>query len=261
MSAARPLARVRRMGRALLRAPSPSRLAIAARMLRDAYLDHVFERASPLPLLDDDVLQRIYSRELVMPPRKLLMQPGNQTIEGLFFIVSLAKALDVEEIFEIGTYNGLTTWCLARNLPECIVHTLDLPANERPEFELEPTDLANRMAFDRRIFEQLAAPGRIEQRWGDSAKFDFEPFRGRCDLVYVDGAHSEPYVESDTKHALQMVTDRGAIVWDDYWRQVGGVRRVLDRLDIELFRIPGTRLVVHLTPTAAARLAAGAART
>lgn len=259
-SAGTTIARVRRVCRALLRAPSPARAAIGLRMLRDLWLDHVFDRSSPLPPLSDDVLERINAHEIVMPPRSLLMQPGNQTIEGLFFIVSLAKVLDAREIFEIGTYNGLTAWCLARNLPDSVVHTLDLPAQNQPRLQLEESDAANRIHFEQRIYESLDAPGRVRQHWGDSAEFDFEPFSERCDLVYVDGAHSEPYVASDTKHALNMLSEGGAVVWDDYWRQVSGVRHVLDGLDLELYRVRGTRLVVHLTPVALSRLKGGTSR-
>lgn len=252
--------RRRRVGLALVRAPSPRRIGIAIRSVRDAWLDHVFDRSSPISPLAPDVLARIYASEVVMPPRNLLMRPGAQTIEGLFFISSLAKALEAKELFEIGTFTGLTTWCLARNLPDAVVHTLDLPPDQTPQLELEPSDLGNRRDIPRRTFEDLPAPGRVVQHWGDSAKFDFGPFQSACDLVYVDGAHSEPYVESDSANALRMVSSRGAVVWDDYWRHVGGVRRVLDRLEVKMFRVPSTRLVVYVSPPAARALGVEAPR-
>jgi hypothetical protein len=53
------------------------------------------------------------------------------------------------------------------------------------------------------------------------------------------------------------VSEHGAVVWDDYWRQVSGVKRVLDRKSgLELCRIKGTRLVVYLTRGAVSRLEA-----
>lgn len=54
-------------------------------------------------------------------------------------------------------------------------------------------------------------------------------------------------MRADTANALDMASDRGAVVWDDYWHNVEGVRRVLDaRPDLDLHRVPGTRLVLHL---------------
>lgn len=32
------------------------------------------------------------------------MMPGTQTVEGLLFLASLARALDARELFEIATY-------------------------------------------------------------------------------------------------------------------------------------------------------------
>lgn len=188
------------------------------------------------------------------------MMPGTQTVEGLLFLGSLARALDARELFEIGTYNGLTTWCLAENLPGACVHTLDLPPEETPSLELERGDHSNRRGFAQRLYQATPPQARVVEHFGDSATFDFTPWRGRCDLVYVDGAHSEPYVRSDTANALEMLSDRGAVVWDDYWHNVEGVRRVLDsRRDLDLHRVPGTRLVVHLRAAALARVSGSAA--
>jgi hypothetical protein len=50
------------------------------------------------------------------------------------------------------------------------------------------------------------------------------------------------------------VRESGAIVWDDYWRRIDGVPPILNELSVPLFRVPGTRLVVHFAPGALARL-------
>lgn len=234
----------------------PREVARRAGILAGTFRDHQFERSSPLPPLPPDLARTIYNHEVTMPPFHYLEGPGTQTIPGLFFLISLSKALTVGTVFEIGTYTGLTTWALARNLPDAEVHTLDLPVGERPAMDLEVTDEANRLEpVHEHVYEVEPHEGHVTQHWGDSADFVFSPWTGRCDLVYVDGAHSEPYVRSDTAHALEMLSERGAVVWDDYWRQVDGVPRVLHGLGgVELFRVPGTRLVVHMAPGAAAAL-------
>ena len=217
-------------------------------ILRRQYLNHRFDRRSPLEPLPDRLLSRIYDHEVTLPPRRLLMQPGAQTIDGLLFVVSLASALDVRSVFEIGTFTGVTTWTLARNLPEASVHTLDIPPSDTAEWSLEKDDV-HRGSEENLVYKRLPAVGEITQHWSDSATFDFSPLYDEIDLVYIDGAHSEPYVRSDTDHALRMMSSRGAVVWDDYWRLSPGVVKVLhERSDIGLHRIPGTRLVVHLGP-------------
>jgi predicted O-methyltransferase YrrM len=204
------------------------------------------------------LLNALHSPEIVLPPRKHLEKPGGQTIEGLVFIAGLVRALEVTSAFEIGTFDGVTTWTLARNMSSGVVDTLDLPAGERTELALEDTDEEVRGLVSGHVYDELPHPATIQQHWGDSASFDFSEWNGACDLVYIDGAHSEPYVESDTRNAFEMLSERGAIVWDDYWRQVDGVPRVLHKLAAPRpRRIPGTRLVVHLTPKSRGTLAPG----
>ncbi len=248
------------MGRARAYAAllKPDEVRRRARILRGNFLNHQFERTSPLEPLPEALSQRIYSTEIALPPRRLLGDAGSQSVDGLFFLLSLAKVMDAREVFEIGTFKGVTTWCLARNLPSATVNTLDLPLDQHPRLELEETDAPNREREPEPLaYEALDKPGTVVQHWGDSATFDFSPWRNRCDLVYIDGAHSEPYVRSDTKNAFEMLAENGAVVWDDYWRQVRGVPLVLNELrhELQVYRVPGTRLVVHLTPRLLQRLA------
>jgi len=229
---------------------SPQYLARLARTAIASVLDALYERDSPLAELDQRYLSSIYGFEVTLPPRRFML-PGNQSVSGLVFLVSLARAIDARSIFEIGTYNGLTAWCLARNLASSTVHTLDLPSSAAPLLPLFEGDPGNRIAFPTHVYEVLPHEGRVVQEWGDSARFDFAPWRGRCDLVYVDGAHSPEYVESDTRNAFEMLSPTGAIVWDDYRRSVPGVAAVLDRVQrvqaLDLARIPQTRLVAYLS--------------
>jgi predicted O-methyltransferase YrrM len=220
-------------------------------------LDEQFWNDSPLQEVESGLLSRILRHEVVVPPPSLIL-PGNQSHQGLVFLASLAMSLDARTVFEIGTYNGLTAWCLARNVPAATVYTLDLPTEQTPLLPLFETDPSNRRSFDRRIYEVLPAEGRVVQLWGDSASFNFDSWRSRCDLVYVDGAHSRAYVESDTNRALEMLSPAGAIVWDDYWRGIPEVAAVLDqRTDLNIRRVPGTRLVLHLTEAARTQVTRG----
>lgn len=240
------------MSRSLL---PPGAFTHGLKILRRAFLDDQFERKSRLIALSPELLNAAYTPEIVLPPRRHIEKPGGQTLEGLVFLASLVRALDVKAAFEIGTFDGVTTWTLARNMRAGVVDTLDLPAGEPAELAIEDTDEEVRCLLSGHVYDDLPHPAAIEQHWGDSASFDFSAWSGRCDLVYIDGAHSEPYVESDTRNAFAMLSGRGAIVWDDYWRLVQGVPKVLHGLAAPRpRRVPGTRLAVHLTPKAEAHM-------
>jgi predicted O-methyltransferase YrrM len=220
-----------------------------------AVLDHRFERNSPLPVLPAEAAQSLRSNEEVTLPPPVWTAPGNQSYSGLTFLVQLGHFLGARRVFEIGTYNGATAWCLARNLEEAQVHTLDLPLEQDPALAYGVSDAGNRRPFEQRAYEALPLHGgRVVQHWGDSATFDFAPWRGSVDLVYVDGAHSHEYARADSRTAFELVRDSGAIVWDDYWRRIPGVPAALHELSVPLFRVPETRLVVYFGPEALRRL-------
>jgi len=222
-----------------------------------AVLDYRFEHRSPLPILDQRTLELLRSNEELTFPSPLWAAPGNQSYSGLALLVELGRFLNARHVFEIGTYNGATAWCLARNLPGSEVHTLDLPLESDPALAYGVSDVTNRIPFTRRAYEELPLRGSsVVQHWGDSATFDFAPWRDSIDLVYVDGAHSREYVRADTATAFELVRESGAIVWDDYWRRIDGVRAVLDEVSAEVFRLPGTRLVAHFAPEALRRIRA-----
>jgi predicted O-methyltransferase YrrM len=159
-------------------------------------------------------------------------------------------------VFEIGTSLGVTAFNIGLNLAEGgIAYTLDLPSiavNEgwvRMGYNVSISDrkmiFANRQP---RRFLSSTVEARVSQLYGDSATFDYSPYKGRCDMVFVDGAHSIEYVESDTKAAFQLVRQGGLVVWHDYndgffWPDV---HRYLNRFarDHVIHRIRGTMFAV-----------------
>jgi hypothetical protein len=208
-----------------------------------------FDANSPIARLPEEIGSRIFSHEITFPPLRLL-EDGNQSLDGMAALVGLAQLIGARTIFEIGTYNGVMAYTLAQNLPHVHVHTLDLPPEKDPVLPLEAGDDYHIQARTSRVYENTAVSSRITQHYGDSAEFDFEPYVGACELVYIDGAHSYEYVKNDTQIANRLLNHKGAIVWDDYWMNVSGVPEYLHSLDAEeralLYRIPRTRLVVRL---------------
>ncbi|HEV2815305.1 MAG TPA: class I SAM-dependent methyltransferase [Solirubrobacteraceae bacterium] len=166
---------------------------------------------------------------------------------------ALGRGLGAASFFEIGTSHGRTAWTLARNDPSLEVYTLDVPLDRSADataLPLAPDDARFFRPADACgiAFRDTPEAARITQLWGDSATFDFSPFHGRMDLVYVDGAHTYEYVSSDTERALAMLSPRGTIAWDDYtinpgvYACVNEVARTLDRPVYHLF---GTRMALY----------------
>jgi len=40
---------------------------------------------------------------------------------------------------------------------------------------------------------------------GDSASFDWAPYEGTLDFIFIDGAHSQEYVLSDSRQAFRLL--------------------------------------------------------
>ncbi|MBO0768040.1 MAG: class I SAM-dependent methyltransferase [Solirubrobacterales bacterium] len=166
-------------------------------------------------------------------------------------VAALCQALEARTFFEIGTNRGRTAWTVAHNNPDCEVYTLDLPGREAiadVELGLNASDRDFFVGeWDRgEAYQGTPEAARITTLAGDSANFDFSPYAGQMDVVFVDGAHSYEYVANDTRKALDLLSPTGTIIWDDY-PAIPGVYRYLNEtsFDRPLRHIYETRLVVY----------------
>lgn len=174
---------------------------------------------------------------------------GNISLLELVVIVSLVRRLRPQLSFEIGTFDGRTTLNIALNQePGSQVMTLDLPRDGLSRVQL-PLANADRKFIDKPAsgmrFAGKPTPAQITQLYGDSSTYDFAPYHGMVDLMFVDGSHSYDYVKSDTEAALRMVHERGGvIIWHDYdtpywW----GVTQALNELQASHASCAGIRHV------------------
>ena len=160
---------------------------------------------------------------------------GNITPSELMIIAAFVKQLQPMRCFEIGTFDGRTTENMAANQPDAgKCFTLDLPPEgaDKTSLPLASGDKTyiNKPVSGVRISAQTRS-GKITQLYGDSGTFDFTPYYGQVDLMFVDGSHSYEYVLSDTEAAYKMVKPGGLILWHDYdSRWWPGVTRALNQL-------------------------------
>ena len=167
-------------------------------------------------------------------------------------LAALVGGLGCRTFFEIGTNRGRTTWTVARSNPELTLYTLDVPIGQTPDTIALALHEVDRMVFRDsscgEAFRDTPEGERITQLWGDSATFDFSPYAGGIDCVYIDGSHSYEYARSDTAKALAMLSPYGAIVWDDYGNFPGVYRAVLEFAgthDHPVHHLLGTRYAVY----------------
>jgi hypothetical protein len=188
---------------------------------------------APVPVLPTVALGRLVPANAMVFLREPHAHDGNVTLLELWTIASVTRALAPRASFEIGTFNGRTALNLAANSPPgAVTYTLDLPAEEIDAARL-PIEVQERRFVMKPVSGELIARSgaglTIEQLYGDSAAFDFEPYRGAIDLVFVDGSHSYEYVLNDSARALEMIGGRGIVLWHDYGG-FPGVTRALDEL-------------------------------
>ncbi len=147
-------------------------------------------------------------------------------------LCALVKQTNPAKIVEIGTHQGWTIANLALNAPPgCEITTLDISSVTAGNAEIQ------------KIFES----SHINFITVDSTKFDFSPFYGAVDFIFIDGSHLEADVEKDSEAALKMISSRGVIVWHDHNLKLPGVVNCLHRLSeqISICHILGTTLAFH----------------
>jgi predicted O-methyltransferase YrrM len=177
---------------------------------------------------------------------------GNVSLLELLVIARLVAWQKPECVFEIGTFDGRTTLNIAANMDGEVL-TLDLPASEVAATQL-PIDPSDANYIDKPAsgtrFHGRPESRRIRQLFGDSATFDFSEWRGRVDLVFIDGAHSREYVLNDSDRARSLLRASGGIIlWHDYDASFDGVTDAVHeiaRSGLTVRHIGGTSLAIAL---------------
>jgi|SRR5579871_1757589 len=177
---------------------------------------------------------------------------GGLSLLETFLLVSVAKVVGAERIFEIGTFLGTTTLNLALNVSESAeILTLDMNEDQAASADQHSADialtkkhLASSEALD---FLKTPLSSKVKILTGDSTKFDFSPWTAAVDMVFIDGGHDFSTVKSDTEHAFQLVrTDRpSCVLWHDYRNpEYSGLTYYLEELSVEreIFHIEDTML-------------------
>jgi predicted O-methyltransferase YrrM len=213
---------------------------------------HESREKEELPLV---ALSALVQEPVALDIREIDAVDGNLTERELITICRLIRVSHPNTLFEFGTFDGRTTLNMAANSgPASKVYTLDLPRGRAgttaaPIHRDEIQYATGQTSGER--FRGTDAATHIVQLEGDSGTFDFSPFKGRMDFVFIDASHTFEYVVNDSLHAIEMLgAGGGAIVWHDYGRW-DGVTAALNELRR---RHPAFNDVVHVAGTTLAVL-------
>jgi predicted O-methyltransferase YrrM len=128
-----------------------------------------------------------------------------------YFLCRLASALNTKRYFEIGTWLGLSARNISDNLDDTAeIFSLDIPF-DHPDMAI--------FNIPEHIFGHYARGKKnVNFLKSDSREFDHRKYDETCELIFVDGNHSQECVENDTKIALALMKDdHSVIAWHDYY--------------------------------------------
>jgi len=176
--------------------------------------------------------------------------------KDVMYLSLICRALKPKVVFEIGTLYGYTALLFALNTDEkAKICTLDLPAEAKFALPATISDVTTRIAHHeakRLAFHGHPLERKISVLTGDSACFDYSPWKQKVDIFFIDGSHSYEYVRSDTEHAFACCHPGSVILWHDYGRWgVNGVSRYLHELSKQypqIARLPGSSLAILRVP-------------
>ena len=181
--------------------------------------------------------------EVTVTVRALQCREHNCSNSELFALAAITRMIEPARALEIGTYDGRSTLAIASNTPG-EVYTMNLPPDY---FDAHPDE---RALVDVQLSVKVRSGGRIagaetarvHQVFANSREYDFSQL-GPIQLAFIDGAHDEVTVKSDTERVLSILDrDNSAILWDD--ATMYGVGRYLPTLDLPVYLIRDTDLAI-----------------
>lgn len=133
---------------------------------------------------------------------------GGSLPTDLALIQALAQQIQAKSYFEIGMWRGESLMNAARVVERCYSLNLsvqEMRARNWPEDYIQLHGHFVKKSPNINLLE------------GDSRSFDFSNYKGKQDLVFVDGDHHFDSVVSDTENAFRLLcNENSAIIWHDY---------------------------------------------
>tara|TARA_X000000950_G_C13910604_1_gene658836 strand:+ start:2797 stop:3606 length:810 start_codon:yes stop_codon:yes gene_type:complete len=136
--------------------------------------------------------------------------------EILFSSLSLIKELKIEDILEIGTFNGINAYLLSKLFKNSAIDTIDLKSSEN-DFKNTYNRKTNTENFVNNRDSLLSKSPNIKFIEQNSVKLTFS--EKRYDLIWIDGAHGYPVCCIDIINSVKLLKQKGIILVDDVLRE------------------------------------------
>ena len=147
---------------------------------------------------------------------------GMTSDKEAWIIASLSKIS--KNIFEFGTCSGKTTYVMGLNSSDDTkITTITLSPNEVDEVKIKTDDnkISFRNIINESIYNEFLFSGKnIEKKinviFKNSLDFNHKNYINKVDLIFIDGGHTYSVVKNDSEKSLEMLANKGIILWHDY---------------------------------------------
>ena len=230
------------------------------KVLVDGFINLEKEFQSKIKMLDFNELQEFLKGDHPHVHLNFASQYGNISLMEALIISYIVETTKPKKIFEIGTFDGFSTYHLAMNSHSSAeIYTINLPMNDEHTKEniirlswLEyfgdnSTHTALKKSKIGAIYKRCPQGGKVQQLFGDTLTYDFSEFKEKIDLCFIDGGHSHECLVKDTSNAMDMLSERGVVIWQDFNMQHRDIYKFMMKLSKQhkLFWIKDTRLVFY----------------
>jgi predicted O-methyltransferase YrrM len=187
----------------------------------------------------------------VMPQQVIESDLWALPLRELLIISAITIHLNPRFVFEFGTFTGRTTLAIAMNsASDTKILTLDIDPSMRSSHEHGLGSGMREFPLGE-AFYHTDYETKIKQLTGESRTFDYTPYYGTMDFVFIDADHTYEFVRKDSANAMKLLSTQGCIIWDDYLfnpehPECAGVARYLREIlpSGRVFSIEGTRLAI-----------------
>lgn len=145
-----------------------------------------------------------------------LDNPSSSEHQILLCAISVSERQDINNILEIGTYDGSNSFLISKLFPRCKIDTIDLPDD----------DVTFRNIYGRQDYSKFEKLNKTRNRiLKENININFIQKNSvklieeakKYDLIWIDGAHGYPVVTIDIINALRLINKNGIILCDDVW--------------------------------------------